>query len=330
MFRATLFSIVAIWIRSETFAHGFLVFPIGLFLVWQQRKLLQMQTLAIDWRAIPLLGLCGSGWLLSYLGQILVGEQLTVMTMLALLVWLAFGWPVFRSLLFPLGFMICFAVPMGEALTEPLIQFTALATVKLLQLSGIPVYAEGASFSIPSGDWNVVEACSGLRYLIASLFLGVLYAHFSYISLQRKALFILLAGIMPILANSLRAYLIVMIGHFSDMRLAVGIDHLIYGWVFFGFVMFLLFTLGRLWQEPDTIKNDRTPHCPVTIPANPAPNKAIIIMVSTLIMITSWPIVSPFFHTIPITERTTMAQHDPLSMTLPARPQIIRLAISKS
>ncbi|RJG27553.1 exosortase C-terminal domain/associated protein EpsI, partial [Massilia cavernae] len=53
----------------------------------------------------------------------------------------------------------------------------------------------------------------------------------------------------PIIANGLRAYMIVMIGHTSGMKLAVGVDHLIYGWVFFGIVMFLMFWIGSFWRE---------------------------------------------------------------------------------
>ena len=54
---------------------------------------------------------------------------------------------------------------------------------------------------------------------------------------------------MPIIANWLRAYLIVMLAHLSNNRLAVGIDHVIYGWVFFGLVMVLLFWVGSFWQQ---------------------------------------------------------------------------------
>ena len=54
---------------------------------------------------------------------------------------------------------------------------------------------------------------------------------------------------MPIVANWLRAYMIVMIGHLSNNKLAVGVDHIIYGWVFFGLVMLLLFWVGSFWQE---------------------------------------------------------------------------------
>jgi EpsI family protein len=44
--------------------------------------------------------------------------------------------------------------------------------------------------------------------------------------------------------------MIVLIGYLSNNRLAVGIDHIIYGWVFFGFVMLLMFWIGSRWQEP--------------------------------------------------------------------------------
>jgi len=63
-----------------------------------------------------------------------------------------------------------------------------------------------------------------------------------------------LSVIVPIFANGLRAYMIVMIAHLSDMKLALGVDHLIYGWVFFGLVMLLLFWIGAHWRddvEPD-------------------------------------------------------------------------------
>jgi len=40
-----------------------------------------------------------------------------------------------------------------------------------------------------------------------------------------------------------------MIGHLSGMALATGVDHLIYGWLFFGLVMFIMFWIGSYWRE---------------------------------------------------------------------------------
>jgi EpsI family protein len=108
---------------------------------------------------------------------------------------------------------------------------------------------EGTYFAIPSGQWSVVEACSGLRYLIASITVGALYAYLTYTRLWKQALFMVLAVAVPIVANFARAYLIVMIGHLSGMKLAVGVDHFLYGWVFFGLVIGLLFWLGSFWRD---------------------------------------------------------------------------------
>ena len=59
----------------------------------------------------------------------------------------------------------------------------------------------------------------------------------------------MLSVIVPIIANGMRAYMIVMIAHLSDMKLALGVDHFIYGWVFFGIVMLLLFWVGSFWRD---------------------------------------------------------------------------------
>ena len=81
-----------------------------------------------------------------------------------------------------------------------------------IRRTGIPVYREGLYFMLPSGNWSVVEACSGVRYIIASITLGVLYAYLTYRSAWRRVLFVLVSALVPVLANTGRAYIIVMPG----------------------------------------------------------------------------------------------------------------------
>ena len=77
-------------------------------------------------------------------------------------------------------------------------------------LTGIPVYREGLQFVIPSGTWSVVEACSGIRYLIASFTVGSLFAYLSYRSLHQAAASSSACPLLvPLVANWLRAYMIV-------------------------------------------------------------------------------------------------------------------------
>jgi exosortase A len=192
----------------------------------------------------------GLGWLLATLVGVAVIQQLALVAMIIAGTWAIVGHQLGQVLLFPLFFLF-FAVPMGEGLISPMMEFTATTTVWMIEMTGIPVYREGLFFSLPSGSWSVVEACSGVRYIIASVTVGTLFAYLTYRSWTRRLLFVLVSAIVPVFANTLRAYIIVMLGHVSDMSIATGADHLVYGWVFFGLVIFVLFWLGAFFREDD-------------------------------------------------------------------------------
>ena len=242
-------SIEAIWRSSETYAHGYLIVPIALILAWTKRREVAAFAPRPDVLGFLLLGPAGLAWLAAQSAQVQVVMQYALVAMLAAAMVALAGRRVAWALAFPLAFLFL-AVPFGEAFLPGLMEWTADFTVAALRVTGIPVYREGTFFAIPSGQWSVAEACSGLRYLIASITVGAVYACLIYRTWWKRALFLALSIAIPIGANFVRAYMIVMIGHLSSMKLAVGIDHLIYGWLFFGLVIGLLFWLGSFWREP--------------------------------------------------------------------------------
>jgi len=246
----TAHAIVTIWIRSDTFTHGFLVPPIVLWLVWRKRQSIAQLVPKPSILAWPLIAVAAFAWLMGDLAAVNALKQLAFVCLIILLVPAVMGWTVARSIAFPLAFLF-FAVPFGEFAMPQLMEWTADFTVLALRLTGIPVFREGLQFVIPSGHWSVVEACSGVRYLIASVTVGTLFAYLNYQSNSRRALFITVSLLVPIAANWMRAYLIVLLGHLSGNKLAAGVDHLIYGWVFFGVVIMLMFMVGSRWAEPD-------------------------------------------------------------------------------
>jgi exosortase A len=243
-------AIVTIWIRSGTFTHGFLVPPIVLWLVWRQRQTLAQIAPKPGLLAWPLVATAAFAWLLGDLATVNALMQWAFVSLIILLVPAVLGWSVARSITFPLAFLF-FTVPFGEFAMPQLMEWTADFTVLALRLTGIPVFREGLQFVIPSGNWSVVEACSGVRYLIASLTVGTLFAYLNYQTTSRRLLFIAVSLLVPVIANWMRAYMIVLLGHFSSNKLATGVDHLIYGWVFFGIVIMLMFMVGARWSEPD-------------------------------------------------------------------------------
>ena len=252
LYRDTAAGMVAIWSNSQTFAHAWVVPPITAWLVWRKRAALALlQPRPAPSMLLPM-ALAALAWLAGDLASTNAVTQLAFVSLLVFGVPAVLGLEAGRLLLFPLGFLF-FAVPIGEFTVPLLMSWTADFTVAALRLSGIPVFREGQQFVIPSGNWSVVEACSGVRYLMASLMVGTLYAYLNYRSLGRRLAFMGVALLLPVLANWLRAYLIVVLGHLTDNRLAAGADHLIYGWVFFGIVIMLMFTLGMRWAEPEAV-----------------------------------------------------------------------------
>lgn len=250
LYFGTASAMVEIWWRSETFNHAFLVPPIALWLIWEKRHALAREApRPALWLILPLAAIA-CGWLLGELAAVNAVTQLALVAMQVLAVPLIIGLPAAKHIAFPLGFLF-FAVPIGEFAMPKLMDWTAMFTVMGLRASGIPVYQEGLHFVIPSGKWSVVEACSGVRYLIASVVVGTLYAYLNYQSLKRRLIFVGVAILVPLVANWLRAYMIVMLGHYSGNTLAVGVDHLIYGWVFFGVLIMIMFAIGMRWREPE-------------------------------------------------------------------------------
>jgi exosortase A len=248
LYFGTVRSIVGLWNSSETFAHGYVILPISLWLIWRRRENFSRYPVQPWLPGLALVALLGLGWLAAQLGEVQVVSQYTFVAMFPAIALTMLGPRLAGSLTFPLLFLL-FAVPFGEVFVAPLIQFTADFTVAAVQATGIPVLRSGTRFELPTGNWSVVEACSGVRYLISSITLGCLYAYLTYRSTVRRALFIGLSIVVPVVANGLRAYMIVMIGHLSGMALATGVDHLIYGWLFFGLVMFIMFWIGSYWRE---------------------------------------------------------------------------------
>ncbi|MBL8315629.1 MAG: exosortase A [Rubrivivax sp.] len=252
LYAETVTTMVGIWYRSETFAHAFLVAPISAWLVWRLRsQLARLHPGPQPWLLLGLV-IAAAVWLLADLVKVNSASQLAWMAMLVISVPAVLGTAVASAILFPLLFLF-FAVPVGEFMLPYMMEWTADFTVAALRLTGIPVYREGLQFVIPSGNWSVVEACSGVRYLIASFMVGSLFAYLNYRSTKRRVIFMLASLLIPILANWLRAYMIVMLGHLSGNTIAVGVDHLLYGWVFFGVVVMLMFYVGGRWSEPDDL-----------------------------------------------------------------------------
>ncbi len=140
-------------------------------------------------------------------------------------------------------------MPFGAFLVPLLQTYTTAFTVFGLQLLGIPVFADGFIIQIPAGTFEVAEACAGLRFLIASIVFGCFFATAVYRSRWRRAAFIALSIVLPIVANGFRALGLVVLGHIMGDAASAMADHVLYGWLFFTIVTLALIAIGVSFRE---------------------------------------------------------------------------------
>jgi exosortase A len=250
VFHETIAAMAGVWWTSASFAHGPLVPVASAWLAWRQRAAVASAELRPWWPAAVAVAALALAWAAARIAGVNAAEQFAAVASLVALLALVFGPGLVRALAFPLGFLF-FAVPFGTFLIPHLMEWTADVTVWAIRLSGIPALREGMNFTLPTGRWSVVESCSGLRYLLAALPLATLYAWLTYRSARKRVAFVLFMLAAALAGNWLRAYLIVLIGHLSEMRVAVGPDHLVFGWVLFGVLISLPFWIGSRWRDPE-------------------------------------------------------------------------------
>jgi exosortase len=161
-------SAVGIWAVSEIFQHCFLVFPGAIYLIWQERSVLQQLPIRPAWQALPVV--CGQLvlYVVGVAGDIQLFMHVAAFSLLPTLIWLVIGNRAAYHIIFPLMFML-FAIPIGEELVPWLQEITADMAVYLLQLTGVPLFRTGLYIEVPGGKFLVAEACSGISFFIASV-----------------------------------------------------------------------------------------------------------------------------------------------------------------
>jgi exosortase A len=239
---------VATWWTSTTFGHCFVVaFLIG-WLVWQRRALLAGLTPA-GWAPGLIVVVAGGGvWLVGEAAAVTFARELGLLIMLEGAVVTLLGPRVARGLAFPLGYAF-FLVPFGEWLEAPLQAVTVRLAMPLLAALGIPATADGVMIHAGRYWFEVAEACSGAKFVIAMVAMGVLACHLCFSRWSRRIAFMVACVVVPVLANGLRVAITMWVADRTSVEMAGGFDHIVYGWVWFGVVVAATLAIGWRWFD---------------------------------------------------------------------------------
>ncbi len=238
------------WWNISTYTHVLLIPPIIGWLVWQCRAELSRFSPS-GW--LPGLGLFATSlllWLLGDLAGLNIVRQTAAVSMLVSATLALLGPMIGRALAFPLFYML-FLVPFGDELVPLLQLVTAKLTIALVQVTGVKATIDGVFINTPAGLFEVAEACSGVKFLIAMIAFGVLACHVCFKGWTRRVTFMVLCVVAPILANGVRAWGTVFIAQHIGADAAGGFDHIVYGWFFFALVIAMVIGIGWRFFDRD-------------------------------------------------------------------------------
>jgi exosortase A len=248
LFRADIAGALTVWWEYPAYSHCFLVIPIVAWLIWEKRQELWAAVPSVDpivlTAALPFSLL----WLAGHYASIAEARQYAAVGLVQVVMASILGLSVYRRILFPALFLF-FLVPTGEYLIPPLQRFTADFTAAGLTLLHVTYFREGMLFELPNGRYEIAEACAGLRFLIATVTLGVLFCYLMYRKWQKTTLFLAVCVVAPVLGNAIRVLATILVANYTNNRVAAGVDHIVYGWGFAVAIMMGLMFVGSRFRD---------------------------------------------------------------------------------
>jgi len=236
VFYGALAELVRRWIAQDEYSHGFFIPAIVLWLLWMRRDALVASLGRPSWFGLSLIlvamvmhvaGELSAFFLLSQLGFIVA--------LLGIVLGLG-GFSLLRVTAVPIIFLV-FAIPLPYFIDSVLSWRLQLISSELgvwfIRLLQVPVYLEGNVIDLGQYKLQVVEACSGLRYLYPLLSLGFLAAYFFRAPLWQRAFVLLSTVPITIVMNSFRIGMVGVLVDRWGTEQAEGLLHFFEGWIIF-------------------------------------------------------------------------------------------------
>ena len=236
------------WEVEEEYSHGYMIPMVTVYLIWQRRDLLKSIEFKPSWLPV---GLVFLGLLISVIGEISAIYVLINFSLIFVILgmaWSLMGWNAFKYVLVPL-ILLFFAIPIPSFLQAVLSAELQLISSELgvafIRLFAIPVFLDGNIIDLGSYKLQVVEACSGLRYLYPLLGVGFIAAYMYQVEFWKRVVVFVSTIPITILMNSFRIGVIGILIEFWGTDMAEGFLHYFEGWIIF--IACLAILIAEMW-----------------------------------------------------------------------------------
>jgi exosortase D (VPLPA-CTERM-specific) len=246
------------WIGSEDYSHGIFVPLISLFLIWQARHRIAVAGINNSWWGLAVIS---AGLLLYWIGEFATLYALQHVSLWMVIVGLVIGLIGVRgarAIAFPLSYLLT-SIPLPvflyASLSSQLQLWSSALGVGCLQLVGVTAFREGNVIDLGPIQLQVVEACSGIRYLLPLTALALLCAYLFKDRMWKRVVLVLSSIPISVLVNGFRIGMIGVLVEWYGQGGAEGFYHLFEGWVLFmaslGLLILEMLVLARIGTSGD-------------------------------------------------------------------------------
>jgi exosortase D (VPLPA-CTERM-specific) len=238
------------WLR-EDYSYGYLIPFVVLYLIWDRRERLFALPSRPSWAGFVLVGLAVFLFWIGELGGEYLSLYISLWLMITGLLWVHLGWRKLRELFFSLVMLFTmFPLPnfLYTKISWQLKLISSQLGVAMMQAVGMSAFREGNVIDLGFTQLQVVDACSGLRYLIPLIVLGLLLAYFFKAPFWKRAVVVISTVPLSIITNSLRIALTGVLYERWGAAVAEGFFHGFSGWFIFlvslGVLLLLMWALN--------------------------------------------------------------------------------------
>ncbi len=213
-------ALVETWSVQDIYSYGYLVPAFSLMWIWHKKE--SIRHFPINPALISGMIVLLTGGLMLVLGRVggtSIVQELAIVVIIPGLVLMLLGTKYLAALSLPLSYLVLM-VPLLDGFVDrlhwPFRMFAAATAVKLLNVVNIPVLRTNQFLELPNITLEVVDACSGVRFLLSTIVLCIPLAFITQKSWVRRALLFLFAILISICANPLRVTLVAAWAYYGD------------------------------------------------------------------------------------------------------------------
>jgi exosortase D (VPLPA-CTERM-specific) len=249
--------LITVWNTTDEYSHGFMIPVISLYFLWQKKASIQAEKFAPSWVGIVIIIIAMIAYFIGTVGDVYFALRFSFIFLLIGLSLAISGYKVTKITLIPILILIfSFPLPavLQAGLTAKLQLISSQLGVFIIRACQIPVYLEGNVIDLGSYKLQVVEACSGLRYLFPLMSLAFICAYMYQVAFWKRSLVFLTSIPITIFMNSFRIGLVGILVEHWGISMAEGFIHDFEGWIIFiGCLIVLVFEMWLLsWNDRKT------------------------------------------------------------------------------